>query len=78
MANCKYPGFNKLEENSPLFLSLPLCDLLRELIGERDYAQSDKNNPNQPESLNFWRFWACRPSKVNTLRRPPHPKSPKN
>lgn len=38
MANCKYPGFNKLEENSPLFLSLPLCDLLRELIGKRDYA----------------------------------------
>ena len=38
MANCKYPGFNKLEENSLLFLSLPLCDLLRELIGKRDYA----------------------------------------
>ena len=40
--------------------------------------QSDKNNTNQPENLNFWCFSACRPNKVNTLRRPPHQKSPKN
>lgn len=38
MAQYKYPGFDKLEENSPLFSVLPLCDILRSFLGERDFS----------------------------------------
>ncbi len=38
MSNYKYPGFDKLEENSPLFRALPLCDILHSFLGERDFS----------------------------------------
>ena len=34
----KYPGFDKLEEGSPLFHALPLCDILHSILGERDFS----------------------------------------
>ena len=34
----KYPGFDKLEEGSPLFHALPLCDILHSFLGERDFS----------------------------------------
>ena len=37
MEKYNYPGFDKLEENSPLLRSLPLCDILHDLIGDLDY-----------------------------------------
>ena len=34
----KYPGFDKLEEGSPLFYALPLCEILRSFWGDRDFS----------------------------------------
>lgn len=38
MNNYKYLGFDKLEENSPLFRALPLCDILHSFLGDRDFS----------------------------------------
>lgn len=38
MSKYKYPGFDKLEEDSVLFRALPLCDILKLLLGERDFS----------------------------------------
>ena len=38
MGNYKYPGFDKLPEDSPIKLSLPLCDILHSMFGDRDFA----------------------------------------
>ena len=37
MEKYNYPGFDKLEENSPLLHTLPLCNILHDLIADRDY-----------------------------------------
>lgn len=38
MSKYKYPGFDKLEEDSVLFRALPLCDILYPFFGERDFG----------------------------------------
>ena len=38
MSKYKYPGFDKLEEDSPLFRALPLCDILHSFFGDRDFS----------------------------------------
>ena len=37
-AKMSYPGFDKLEDDSPLFRSLPLCDMLHSFLGDRDFS----------------------------------------
>ncbi len=38
MSKYKYPGFDKLEENSELLRALPLCDIVHSFFGERDFS----------------------------------------
>ena len=43
-----YPGFDKIDENDARDRMLPLCDMLHDLIGERDFAYiSDAMYPIQ-------------------------------
>ena len=48
MGKCIYPGFNKIDENDARNRMLPFCDILHDLIGERDFAYiSDAMYPIQ-------------------------------
>ncbi|MBQ2241180.1 MAG: hypothetical protein II319_03455 [Clostridia bacterium] len=38
MKYCNFPGFDKLEEGSPLYLALPLCEILHSFLGDRDFS----------------------------------------
>lgn len=38
MSKYKYPGFDKIDNDSPLLLSLTLCDILHSFFGERDFS----------------------------------------
>ena len=38
MEGYKYPGFDKLDADAPLWRSIPLCDVLRSFLGERDFS----------------------------------------
>lgn len=38
MKNNNFPGFDKLEEGSPLYLALPLCEILHSFLGDRDFS----------------------------------------
>ena len=33
-----FPGFDKLEEGSPLYLALPLCEILHSFLDNRDFS----------------------------------------
>ncbi len=38
MKHYNFPGFDKLEEGSPLYLTLPLCKILQSFLGDRDFS----------------------------------------
>lgn len=38
MNKYEYRGFDKLDEDSSVKLALPLCDILRSFLGERDFS----------------------------------------
>lgn len=38
MEHYNFPGFDKLEEGSPLYLALPLCEILHSFLGDRDFS----------------------------------------